>query len=53
MGKIDGSDNDFMLTGFLGTHPSGRQRAKALARPKIMKEAPVLYKNVRARCEVE
>jgi predicted Zn-dependent protease len=53
MGKIDGSDNDFMLIGFLGTHPSGRQRAKALARPKIMKEALVLYNNVRARYEVE
>ena len=52
LGKLSGTDNDFMFMGFLSTHPSGRQRAKALARPKIMEEALILYNDVRARSEV-
>ncbi|XP_004506299.1 mitochondrial metalloendopeptidase OMA1-like [Cicer arietinum] len=30
------------------THPSGAKRAKALAQPKIMEEALIIYKNVKA-----
>jgi metalloendopeptidase OMA1, mitochondrial len=52
LGKLSGHNNDFMFTGFLGTHPSGRQRAKALTQPKIMEEALVLYNDARARSEV-
>jgi len=50
--KLNGTDNDFMRRGILGTHPSRIQRAKALARPKIMEEALILYNDARARSEV-
>jgi predicted Zn-dependent protease len=36
-----------VLARFLVSHPSGRERAKAVARPKIMKEALLLYNDVR------
>ncbi|RHN76989.1 putative peptidase M48 [Medicago truncatula] len=52
LGKLSGHNNDFMFTGFLSTHSSGRQRAKALAQPKIMEEALILYNDARARSEV-
>jgi len=52
LAKLSGTDYDFMFTGFLITHPSRRQRAKLLARPKIMEEALILYNDVRARSEV-
>ncbi|XP_058776518.1 mitochondrial metalloendopeptidase OMA1-like [Vicia villosa] len=48
IGMLERHDNDSMLTRFFVTHPSGRKRAKALARPKIMNEALVLYNDVRA-----
>jgi len=51
--KLDGYDNDSMLSSFFGTHPLGRERAKVLARPEIMEEALILYNDVRARREVE
>lgn len=50
---LEGRDNDSMLTRFVDTHPPGRKRAEALAQPKIMKEALILYNDVRARCGVE
>ncbi|XP_058776516.1 mitochondrial metalloendopeptidase OMA1-like [Vicia villosa] len=53
IGTLERHDNDSMLTRFFVTHPSGRKRAKALARPKIMKEALVLYNDVTTRCGVE
>lgn len=53
IGTLEGRDNDSMLTRFVDTHPPGRKRVEALARPKIMKEALILYNDVRARCGVE
>ncbi|KAI5392728.1 hypothetical protein KIW84_060048 [Lathyrus oleraceus] len=50
IGTLEGRDNDSMLTRFVDTHPPGRKRAEALAQPKIMKEALILYNDVRARC---
>jgi hypothetical protein len=47
--KLDGSDNDSMLSCFFGTHPLGRERAKVLARPEIMEEALILYNDVTPR----
>lgn len=42
-----------VLARFLVSHPSGRERAKAVARPKIMNEALLLYNDVRGRRWVE
>jgi metalloendopeptidase OMA1, mitochondrial len=42
-----------MLARFLVSHPSGKERAKAVARPEIMQEALILYKDARGRRRVE
>ncbi|WJX66621.1 hypothetical protein P8452_51161 [Trifolium repens] len=47
--RIEASYKEFTLGGFLRSHPPGRKRAKALARPKIMEEALTLYNDVRAK----
>lgn len=46
--KYENFDNDSMLGGYLSSHPSGRKRAKALTRAKIMQEALAIYNDVRA-----
>nr|XP_004506297.1 mitochondrial metalloendopeptidase OMA1-like [Cicer arietinum]XP_004506298.1 mitochondrial metalloendopeptidase OMA1-like [Cicer arietinum] len=44
IGKFDESES----VPTRATHPSGIKRAKALAQPKIMEEALIIYKNVKA-----
>ncbi|KAJ7970050.1 Mitochondrial metalloendopeptidase OMA1 [Quillaja saponaria] len=44
LGKITGESG---LEDYLSTHPSGKQRAKLLAQPKVMEEALVLYRESR------
>ncbi|MCI00192.1 mitochondrial-like metalloendopeptidase OMA1, partial [Trifolium medium] len=46
---LEESHNEFTLAGFLHTHPPGRKRAQALAQPKIMEEALILYNDARAK----
>jgi predicted Zn-dependent protease len=36
--KIEKYHNEFTLGGFLGSHPPGRKRVQALARPTIMEK---------------
>ncbi|KEH40485.1 M48 family peptidase [Medicago truncatula] len=42
-----------LLARFLDSHPSSKERAKAVARPEIMQEALILYKDARGRRGVE
>jgi predicted Zn-dependent protease len=49
LGKIEKDHNKFTCGSFLGSHPPGRKRAEALARPEIMEEALILYNGARAQ----
>jgi hypothetical protein len=53
MTKLDVPVKYHVLARFLVSHPSGRERAKATARPEIMKEVLLLYNDVRVTRRVE
>lgn len=53
MAKLDAPVKYPVLASFPCSHPPGRERAKAVARPEIMKEALLLYNDVRVSHWVE